>query len=177
MKKIRVFIGIIWAIALSVGLVSLWLKQASTPKFAYVRSVVVMEQFKGIQEAGHAYQQKLTSMQVNVDTLRVGIERDIQQLQQEANLLSTDEVNARSKQIRTQKMALARYEQALSQKAQEEEQLLQGALNQLNSLLEQFAQEKGYDLLLGTTQDGSLLYGNTAFDVTEEVIQYLNQHY
>ena len=61
--------------------------------------------------------------------------------------------------------------------AEEEEKLLKGVLNQVNAFVEEYAAEEGFDLVLGTTLSGSILYGTTGIDITEQVLQAMNQQY
>ncbi|MGB0522466.1 MAG: OmpH family outer membrane protein [Flammeovirgaceae bacterium] len=177
MKKTWVYFGGAWGLGLTLVVFALWMKQSDAPKVAYVRSAEVIEKFRGMREAGDLYQKKLSSYQANIDTLRATLERDMLVLKREANTLGKTELGLRSEQIRMQQANLIRYEQAVEQKVIEEEQVIQGAFNQINSLTEQFAKEQGYDLILGTTQDGSILYGAPLYDVTEEVIAFLNENY
>jgi len=43
--------------------------------------------------------------------------------------------------------------------------------------LEQYGKDNGYDLLLGTTDGGNVLYGTPALDITQEVLDALNETY
>jgi outer membrane protein len=70
------------------------------------------------------------------------------------------------------------HQAAVAQQAQSEEaKLAEGVLNQINGFVETYARDRGYTLVLGTTQTGSLLYASDAVDITEEVLQGLNQAY
>ncbi len=166
-----------WMGVLSVLCVGiLWFK-IQTPRMAYVRSAVLIEKFKGMQDAQALYQKKLSGLQSDMDLRKAGIEQDIQQFEQEARSLSAQEREIRAASIRNQQTTLVSYEEQATEKAKEGEKIIRGAFNQINSLVEQYAKEKGYDLILGTTQDGSVLYGNQAIDITDEVVIYLNQVY
>ena len=61
--------------------------------------------------------------------------------------------------------------------SEEHEQLLTGVLNQINAFAEIYAKDKGYDLVIGTTNSGNLLYGISDLDVTEDFIKNLNIYY
>ncbi len=49
--------------------------------------------------------------------------------------------------------------------------------DRLNPLMEQYGREKGVELLIGATGNGSLLYGNESCDVTEDVIRFINNRF
>lgn len=48
---------------------------------------------------------------------------------------------------------------------------------QLNTYITDYSKEHQLDILLGSRGDGALMYGSPQKEVTEEVIQYVNQHF
>lgn len=177
MKKHWSYLSVAWLSILSIGIVAIGLKLNANPKIAYVRSSELVEKFKGMQEAGDRYQKKLTSYQTNVEKLQLDLEKDIQDFKKASQQLSKIQKEKRMLRMREQEKQLIAYKNSLKQKALEEEKIIAGAFNQINSLVEQYAKENGYDVILGTTQEGSLLYGNMALDITEDVLDYLNLNY
>ena len=55
--------------------------------------------------------------------------------------------------------------------------MTQGVLSQINSLAQQYGKEHGFDLILSTTQSGSILYGDDAIDLTKDLLATLNRNY
>ena len=49
-----------------------------------------------------------------------------------------------------------------------------GVSNQLDQAIAEFAKEHSYDIILGTMAEGSIVYGAPVADLTEEMIDYLN---
>lgn len=47
---------------------------------------------------------------------------------------------------------------------------------EINKSAREFAESRGYDYLLAGMGDGTLMYGDKAFDVTDEFEKYVNQH-
>lgn len=47
--------------------------------------------------------------------------------------------------------------------------------NRLNPLLEEYGKEKGIELLIGATGNGSLLYADKGRDLTNDLIEYINR--
>ena len=48
-------------------------------------------------------------------------------------------------------------------------------LAQVNAFVERYAKEHAYDVVLGTTDAGSLMYGGSELDITQEVLTALNE--
>jgi outer membrane protein len=55
--------------------------------------------------------------------------------------------------------------------------MTEGVLNQVNSFIEEYSKNKGYDLVIGTTTSGNLLYAREYMDITDEVLKALNENY
>jgi outer membrane protein len=47
----------------------------------------------------------------------------------------------------------------------------------VNGFIESFGEKNQYKLILGTTESGSILYGNKGDDLTDEITKNLNEQY
>jgi outer membrane protein len=157
--------------------VSLWFYQA-TPSVAYVRSAVLIDEYHGMKEARTIYEKKATEWQTNIDSLTLALNRTTYSYNIEYTTLNAADRELRKQTIEHQQRTLATYREAIEEKAeQEEEKLMQGALNQINSFVAAYAKHHGYTLVLGTTQSGNILYADQATDITQAVLKELNQSY
>jgi outer membrane protein len=138
----------------------------NAPKIAYVRTAVIVENYSGMKEARALYNLKLTQWQSNIDTLQLQLEKSY-----------SDEATNKEKISQDEQM-LASYQSAVEEKAIEEEQkMLQGVLNQINTSIEAYALKHNYDIILGTTTSGNVLYGSKVVDITDLVLKELNDNY
>jgi outer membrane protein len=154
-----------------------WLKM-SMPKIAYVRSAVIVDGYSGMKEARIAYELKAQAWQSHIDTLTADYNKAFASYNTYQTTKKSNAYNHEKTQLENKRYTLDKYRLAIEEKAQqEEEKLTQGALNQINSFIENYAKNKGYTVVLGTTQAGNILYANDAVDITEEVLQGLNQNY
>jgi len=171
-------------IALAIALVSLLLNGAlivdrfAQKKIAYVRSTELVYGYLGMQEAHNKYQEKAQIWQANIDTLQNDYNRAVGQYTREASHLSEVEKRHREKMLLNQQENLMSYSRAVNDKANEEDdKITEGVLNQVNSFVEGYGKDHGYDIILGTTLSGNLLYGKETIDITEEVLEALNKTY
>jgi outer membrane protein len=149
-----------------------------TPRIACVRTAVVIEGYLGLKEVRQKYQQKVLLWQASADTLQEELNQAYARYQMELSGLSGLERKNVEAQLAHKQAALERYQAATSQKAQEEdEKLTQGTLLQINSFIGEYARRNGYDVVLGATASGNLLYTSSALDVTEDLLKELNAHY
>jgi outer membrane protein len=56
-------------------------------------------------------------------------------------------------------------------------EITQKVLNQINSFVKVYAQKNGYKLIIGTTEDGNLMYADETLDITDDVLSELNIKY
>ena len=145
---------------------------------AVVRSAEVIDQYMGVKEANHQYQEQLNSWQQELDTLQKVIESRVAEYQQLAESLSEQERMQHETELQRLVTQSQQYKQSIEQKAAEQnDELLQGALNQINEFVAQYAEANNYDVVLGTTAGGNVLYGAEYVDITNEIIEGLNASY
>lgn len=163
-------------VAINIGL-TVWVLNRSV-KVVYVRSQDLVYNYLGMKEVQNKFESQKQAWQSNLDTLKMDFQRSLSKFQEEYKHLSEQEKKTREQMLRTQENNVIQYNEAVTAKYKEEEdKMLQGVLNQVNSFVEKYGKEKGYDIILGTTLSGSLLYGENTMDITEEVLAELNKNY
>lgn len=142
---------------------------------AYVRSRDVVHGYFGMKEAMALYQEAAQIQQLKVDSMRSALQHmmtEYAQLDQREDL----EKKALEGRINRHRLALDDMENTLQREmGAEESELIKGVLAQVNEHTQKFARKKGYRIVLGTTDDGSLMYGDDALDVTQELIDFMNE--
>lgn len=154
---------------------TLWVN-SRVPKIAFVKSVVVLEKYHGMIEAKALLATHVSKWKVEIDSLKqelIKIDYQLKDAELTAREKSDLAVVYRNKKVEVNNH-MAQIE-ALA--AKEEENLTQGALNQINSSIKQYAEREGYDLIIGVTMSGNVLYGSDNVDVTEEIVSFLNANY
>lgn len=153
-------------------------KSMNQKKIAFIRSSELIYSYEGMKESQQLFQSKKTKYQANVDTLRLELERAFNRYTKEVVTLKDKDKNERRELLKVQEQNYHRYAQSIKENEQKEEtQMTEGVLNQVNSFIEQYSKEHRYDIVLGTTNSGSLLYANDVMDITKEVLEALNANY
>lgn len=147
-------------------------------KIMYVRSYDLIEKYQGTIEARKEFAKRQTQMQSNVDSLRMDFERSRNEYIRVAPALSASVRAEREKMLTQQQQQFLQYQQAIDEKIQEEDsKMMQEVLNQVNSFIEEYALQNDYDLILGTTMSGNVLFGDKKLDITDALLVELNNHY
>ena len=156
-------LGIILATLLALG--ALAYAHFSQPKIAYVRSEKLVNEYAGMKEARQLWQQKQLQWQANLDTLK-------------ADYRKKEKANAPKEELQVLMQNIQQYASATEQMAVEEDRKkTEAVLEQINVFVENYGKEHGYDLILGTTASGNILYGTAGMDITEELLAALNRNY
>lgn len=150
----------------------------SEKKIAYVRSQDLIYAYTGMQEMQLKFQDQSQQWENNLDTLKMEYQKSLSNYQQHMEQLNASERKTREEILYAQKNNLIQYSETIKNKSQEEEQkMLEGVLNQVNNFVEKYAINHNYDLILGTTLSGSILYGEETIDITQDIIKEININY
>ena len=153
-------------------------QSSRVPSVAYIRSADMIYSYDGMKDAQKQFQDKMLAWQANIDTLRIELERNFSEYSSEVSKLSTQDKSERQKLLSRQQQNYNQYTSTINEKSKAEEQkMTEGVLNQVNSFIEEYSKEKGYDIVIGTTTSGNLLYAKERMDITDEVLKELNKNY
>lgn len=147
-------------------------------KVAYVRSTDLVYGYLGMKEAQAEYQKKSQMWTMNIDTLQKDYQLGFSRYTAEVSRLNPAQKAERERLLSEQQKNIMTYTKAVNEQAKmEDEKITKGVLNQINSFVEEYGQENGYDIILGTTDSGNLLYGKESMDITDIVLKELNISY
>lgn len=147
-------------------------------KIAFVRSSDLVYGYLGMKDAHQDFEQKSKVWQANVDTLQQNFQQAYSNFNTQAPSMKAEEKDQQEQLLEQQKQQLLAYTDALNKQAKtEDEKITQGVLNQINSFVTEYGQQHDYEIILGTTNGGSLLYGQDGIDITEDLLKALNENY
>lgn len=172
----KIVISLLVGLSLMVGFCLY--KSMNTPIVKYVRSADLIYGFDGMKEA-HLLQQKSSGeIKARLDTLQMDFQHAVNKYNEQFSKLSKAERTTREKILRMQEDNLRKYSQKTEESIKEQdEKLTVGVLNQVNAFVEEYAKKMNYDIVLGTTSSGNILYAKEQMDITDEVIKALNEQY
>ena len=141
-------------------------------KIAYIELQKVFQSFEGKVELEKRLQQSEWNAQLYVDSLTLQLSQ-LQTLQSSGKGGQTvlDEIQ----KVQAQKASIE--QQAYEIHTKKSEEFTNQIWSQLNQYVKDFGEENDYDFILGAEGAGSLMYGKTDKNVTEEVISFINKKY
>lgn len=161
----------IWILVLSIGVSALigGIVYNSIPQTAFVDNQQLFDAFQGRKELENKLQQESNVQKAELDSLKL----QIQALQQQASVDETIRQRLNKMAQQYQRMN-QEYQSHYQQKSQE---YTEAIWKQISQYTLDYGQSRGYDYVFGIAGQGSLMYGKPQYDITKDVIQYINSKY
>ncbi|MHA7863418.1 OmpH/Skp family outer membrane protein [Flagellimonas marinaquae] len=147
-------------------------------KIGYVDSVKIMDDYQERVDVEARFKTKADAMGRKRDSISQAFQMELQQFQSKAQSMSQQSAQEEYSQLQQ------RGQQIGQRLQQEEQQLQQNSQTQMDSLVKKVKKEiraygkaNGYTYILGGGEGGSVIYGDDAQDVTEEILKILNDKY
>lgn len=145
--------------------------QLHKEKTGFVKSGVVINEYRGMKLANEQFAKELQQTQGNLDTLK---SRYIKLKELESVIAQKDRADWAYKLGISENEYRKYEEQAGQQMEMRKEQLTKKVLEEVNNLIQDYGKKNKYKIIFGTTDDGSILYGNETDDITGKILELLN---
>ena len=153
---------------LAIGVVCSWLTYACVmhriKKIAMIDAVTLFNEFKMKKELENDFKGLLQMYQQKVDS----VGKVIKLIDPKASKEQLNEL------YRAYDFYKSKYESEYSASNQT---VNEQVWKRLNPILEEYGKAKGYNLILGANGMGTVLYNDSYYDITKEVIAYVNSKY
>ncbi len=146
------------------------------PRIAYVESNFLMQHYDGVKDLNENLKRDFSQETFYVDSLK----KTYQELMNEENVqdYNSQENNKKLEFLKKLNGEINYRESLLNKEINDKRmQYMQGIVDQMNKVVKEYASSKGYDLILGSTDYGNIVYSNEKYDITEEVLAALNEKY
>lgn len=161
----------IWTLILAIGISSLLagIVYNSIPKTAFVNNHQLFENFEGRKELEQRLEQGANARKTTLDSLSLQIQQIQMAVQKDETLVD------RFRSLQQQYAQLNQEHQTLYQ--QKSQEYTEAIWKQISQYTITYGEEKGYDYVFGIAGQGTLMYGKPQYNITEDVIQYINSKY
>ncbi|MCE2982045.1 MAG: OmpH family outer membrane protein [Parachlamydia sp.] len=147
-------------------------------RIAYVSSETLIYNYEGTKEAKIKFDALKQTWQTNLDTLNNSFQRSLARYNNDLNRLSPASKQDWEKRLSSQRQQIEDYRNAIEERAQKEDQvMMQPILNQINSFIKEYAIRNEYDLVIGTSENGTVVYGKETLDITNILLKDINKKY
>ena len=145
-------------------------------KIAHVDVEEILEEYKGSKQAEEEMKAQSETMANQLDQLAIPFQQKVQEYQKNSNTMSSSARQEKEQELMQEQQMIQQRQQMAQQQVQSEGQKKIDKINEeIETFLAGYAKSKGYTYILGTSeQTKSVLYGEEALNITEEVITALN---
>ena len=174
-KKFLVTIGI--CLIITVGGVGI-VYQFLIPKIGYVRSGDILLKYHGILDAEKELDSKLNVWKNELLQLSDTYESELKKYEKIKHELSQQQQANKEKELSALRAKIEKINNSVEEKAFKlQGELTEANLNKINDFIQTYGKKNEFELIIGITKTGNVLYGNEGIDLTDEIIEGLNAKY
>ena len=148
-------------------------------RIAYFEIDSVESQFNYYKEVSNSIQAKAQQNNNELNQLKEVFAAKYQELQKNGQRMTEAEVNARQQELQQMDKTFKSKEQMMNNEMQDESmKKLQDVKKKITDYLAEYNKAKGYAFILGNNSDMlSMYYKDTAYDITSDLVNGLNDLY
>ncbi|MDX1829607.1 MAG: OmpH family outer membrane protein [Lutibacter sp.] len=157
---------------------AIMLVSCNQTKIGYVNVENLMKDYKATEVLQTKLKSKQEKVSKQLDSLQAPFKAKVQNYYQKAKSMSASTRAKVEKELQQEQQMLQYNQQQAAQKLQKENQdESEKITKRVDSLVAVFAKANGYQLILGTSGNGTVMYGDTTLDVTDKVLDILNKDF
>ena len=142
------------------------------PKAAYIKTAEVFAKFNGKKELEARLDKEERTMKTIVDSLTLDLKFLQKKIEQgDKNSKTIEAFQKKQMLLRQKEREFKDAFQYTSQKYTDE------IWKQINQYIVEFGEQNKYDFIYGASGNGNLMYGSDAYNITDQVLEYINRKY
>ncbi len=147
-------------------------------KVAYVNSDTVAKYYQFSKDITAKLKEKQASAQYKLKSLYSKYEAERADFEKQAPIMSQTEMQRKAQEIGVMEQDIMQKEQKLSAKLSETEmKVTNDYVYKTNDFMQEIGESLGYDYVMSYRIGGPMLYANPNLDITNEVVEKLNEVY
>lgn len=150
----------------------------SSSKQVYVDVNQLLEGYKRTKIVRAKFQEKAKTLNANVDSLMTDWQKELKTYEKERSRMSKKELELKQQLLSNKQQQINNYQQAIQKQIQEEDKkATQTVVNDINDYVKDYGKSHNHDIIFGASGGGNIMYAKEASNLTEEVLEGLNQEF
>lgn len=154
---------------------------AGATKIVYINTDTLMNNYLLAVELNEAFlkkqEERRTELNVKAKSLDQEANEFQRKLQNNGFLSEARAIDARDQLLVKQENLRRLQQEMIDKTAREQGELNKKLLEEITAFLQEYNQEKGFNIVLSTQIGGNVLYAENGFDITRDVVNRLNEKY
>jgi len=147
-------------------------------KIGYVDVEEIMKEYDATKDVEAALKSEQEKVGKSLDSLSAVFQGKVQDFYKKARKMSAKARQAKEAELQQEQQGLQlkgqEAQQALQQKSQEE---IKKLTKKLDKAVAKYAKANKFNMILGTQGNGTVMYGDDALNLTETILDILNEAY
>lgn len=150
----------------------------SQSKIAYIDIEELMKEYEGTKALEETLKVKQEKMAKELDSIGAPFQQKVQAYYENAQNMSASKRAETEQALQQENQMLQARQQQASQELQNENiAKSEVIMKKIDSLVADYAKTNKFDLILGTSGNGTVMYGSDALNVTSNILEVLNNDY
>ena len=147
-------------------------------KIGFVDNSVLINEYQERKDVEARLNTKIEALKTRTDSLRSAFELEIKEAELKARTMSQSAIQTLSQELQQKEQVLSQRVQFEQQQiAQESQTLNDSIINRVKAFVQDYGKSNNFNFILGSNEAGSVLYGEEASDLTQEILKALNENY
>lgn len=147
-------------------------------KLAFVLTDSVINRYEYFKVKSEELQEKSKKFESDLQGRARGFEQEVANFQQTGGNMTPNQQRAKQEELMKKEQNLMTYRDNLMQElAGDESSLYSDVYDKVQAYLTKYAADNDLDLILSYTRGGAVWYGKSALDLTDKVVEGLNEEY
>jgi outer membrane protein len=124
------------------------------------------------------YEEKAKVLNANVDSLMTDWQKELKVYEKERSSMTKKELDLKQQLLSNKQQQINNYQQAIQKQiAEEDKKSSQTVINDINDYVKAYGKKNGYKIIFGASGSGNIMYANDATDLTQNVLEGLNEEF
>jgi len=147
-------------------------------KIGFVDNSVLVNEYQERKDVEASLNTKIEAFKTRTDSLRSAFELEIKEAELKARTMSQSAIQTLSQELQQKEQLLSQRVQFEQQQiAQESQKLNDSIINRVKAFVQDYGKSNNFNFILGSNEAGSVLYGEEASDLTQDILKALNENY
>lgn len=163
---------------LLVVLVAAGLTSCNEQKTAYVDTTRLIQEYTEMQEVEAEFTTKSDRVKGELDSLARSFQQEVQEYQQNMGTMSTAERQETEERLMRKQQSIQQQQQQMgNQLRQESDVVIDSIVEKVKGYVREYGKENDYTYIFGSNESANIMYAEEGLDITEEVLEKLNNSY
>ena len=161
-----------------VVLVAAGLTSCNQEKTAYVDTTKLIQEYKEMKEVEAEFTSKSDRIKGQLDSLAQSFQAEVQAYQENMGSLSTAQRQEKEQELMQKQQTIQQQQQMMgNQLRSESDAVIDSIVNKVKDYVKVYGEENDYTYIFGSNESANIMYAKEGLDITEEILEKLNEGY